>query len=625
MPIGAALKLTQSLAHTRDMLQDTRCADYVCSVLTEIAGTSEENQSLLRSICRIRDDLKECIRLARTPVVKEYLDAHEDDKAYIEGAVGSADSAVQTIYKSIIPATTAGTPTLHYLERRSILRNVSNLLPEVNTCHRSLSQAMQKMNLVHVASLTTNVTQISADISCNISESDFAEFLAFRRRNHRKEVRKDKGITDLREPLHKLDLASSEPTMSQPLVLCELPANEPVPGPSILTIETPTRDRTTSTNSTTTHLAEAASTARAWLEAQIDSQSDLHAVVSSTMVASDLAQLPSQRAATQITESPIRLPSRLPTVLTAGVQRKPLANYPGHTYRPYRASWQPTQDPKRRDSPAKSHSQSPTTMAQSDAHVLDFDQSSRDYRPAQADATTQIINPSHQSRVDHPTVQTSLPCPNTPPPHDKQLSTPTTTDGRPPSQTGRAYSDSLSTIRSGGSAEHTVDSGTLTENLNPPSATRRVRRHTLPQQPSVSDVRVSAMSRFDTDPSRAPSSLSSVSSMDLPEQETNRRQDLHDPYSSHSATSSTSTLTSGPSVYSTLPEVTPWERSRENGSEVQSSARGMGVESVPQGPAATDDIHAGRQAQDVEVASAARSRQFRNKRRARLRLIEELG
>ena len=124
------------------------------------------------------------------------------------------------------------------------------------------------------------------------------------------------------------------------------------------------------------------------------------------------------------------------------------------------------------------------SLAVSDAHVLDFGKSIEDHRLSQAGDSSRRVDPSNRSQVNRPAVQTPLPYPYTPPPQYKQSPTPVSAREPSPSQTGRAYSDSMSTIRSGGSAEHIVNPAPSADTLSLPSATRRIRRYTLPQQPS---------------------------------------------------------------------------------------------------------------------------------------------
>lgn len=117
----------------------------------KVNDVSLENQVFVRIISRVREDREESFRLMRKPAVQRHFELDPDSRKYVEGTILALDKALQSIGKFVesVRLDEERNGSIGLVNRFEwVLRHQAKLGTrqlELNTCHQSLLQAMDRM------------------------------------------------------------------------------------------------------------------------------------------------------------------------------------------------------------------------------------------------------------------------------------------------------------------------------------------------------------------------------------------------------------------------------------------------------------------------------------------------
>ena len=117
----------------------------------KVKDVSLENQVFVRIISRVRDDREEAFRLMRKPAVQRHFELDPDSGRYVEGTILALNNALQSIGKFVesVRLDEERNGSIGLVNRFEwVLRHQAKLGTrqlELDTCHKSLLQAMETM------------------------------------------------------------------------------------------------------------------------------------------------------------------------------------------------------------------------------------------------------------------------------------------------------------------------------------------------------------------------------------------------------------------------------------------------------------------------------------------------
>ncbi len=169
----------------------------------KVKDVSLENQVFVRIISRVRDDREEAFRLMRKPVVQRHFEIDPDSRKYVEGTILALNKALQSIGKFVesvrLDEERNGTISLgnrfEWVLRHQAKLGTRQL--ELDTCHKSLLQAMETMRMMERDPLPPSYIAATNPRDDNEDGYDDIPVPPHRRLQLRKESQEAESLIDL--------------------------------------------------------------------------------------------------------------------------------------------------------------------------------------------------------------------------------------------------------------------------------------------------------------------------------------------------------------------------------------------------------------------------------------------
>ena len=169
----------------------------------KVKDVSLENQVFVRIISRVRDDREEAFRLMRKPVVQRHFEIDPDSRKYVEGTILALNKALQSIGKFVesvrLDEERNGTISLgnrfEWVLRHQAKLGTRQL--ELDTCHKSLLQAMETMRMMERDPLPPSYIAATNPGDDNEDGDDDIPVPPHRRLQLRKESQEAESLIDL--------------------------------------------------------------------------------------------------------------------------------------------------------------------------------------------------------------------------------------------------------------------------------------------------------------------------------------------------------------------------------------------------------------------------------------------
>src|SRR5215469_4340806 len=169
----------------------------------KVKDVSLENQVFVRIISRVREDREEAFRLMRKPTVQRHFDLDPDSKNYVEGTILALNKALQSIGKFVesVRIDEERNGSIGLVNRFEwVLRHQAKLGTrhlELDTCHKSLLQAMDTMRKFELDPLPPSYSTATRPRDSNDEDNDDNFLVAPRLRLQlRKEAQKPTNLID---------------------------------------------------------------------------------------------------------------------------------------------------------------------------------------------------------------------------------------------------------------------------------------------------------------------------------------------------------------------------------------------------------------------------------------------